>query len=80
MNFLRNSKRFSFKLDDKNARDLDFESEAAEEGNTVVTVYRFKNGIKITNILKKYDKYGAYEWVDYFENTAVMPSEIISEL
>ena len=80
MNFLKNNKRFSFKLNGENAWDLDFKSKAMEEGNTLTTVYQFENGIKVTNISKKYDKYGAYEWVNYFENTSDMPSEIISEL
>lgn len=80
MNFLKNNKRFSFKLNGENAWDLDFKSKAMEEGNTLTTVYQFENGIKVTNISKKHDKYGAYEWVNYFENTSDKPSEIISEL
>ena len=80
MNFLRNNKRFSFKLNGENAWDLPFKSETVEEKNTLTTVYQFENGIKVTNIAKKYDKYGVYEWVNYFENTSDMPSEIISEL
>lgn len=80
MNFLKNNKRFSFKLNGENAWDLAFKSETVEEKNTLTTVYQFENGIKVTNIAKKYDKYGVYEWVNYFENTSDMPSEIISEL
>ncbi|MDY3929608.1 MAG: alpha-galactosidase [Clostridia bacterium] len=80
MDFLKNNKRFSFKLDGENAWDLCFKSESTEEGNILNTVYCFKNGLKITNIAKKYEKFGAYEWVNYFENTSDMPSGIISEL
>ncbi|MDO5310445.1 MAG: alpha-galactosidase [Clostridia bacterium] len=80
MEFLKNNKRFSFKLGEKNSWDLDVESEVTEGDNILTTVYRFKNGLKVTNIAKKYDKYGAYEWVNYFENTSDKPSEIISEL
>lgn len=80
MNFLKDNKRFSFKLNGENAWDLDFKFETVEEENTLTAVYQFKNGIKVTNISKKYDKYGAYEWVNFFENTSDMPSEIISEL
>lgn len=80
MDFLKDNKRFSFKLNGENAWDLDFNLKTTEEGNTLTTVYQFKNGIKVTNISKKYDKYGAYEWVNYFENTSDKPSEIISEL
>lgn len=49
-------------------------------GNEVTTVCQFGGGIKITNIAKKYDKYDAYEWVNYIENTSDKPSEIISDL
>ena len=80
MNFFKNNKRFSLKLNGENAWDLNFKSESTQIGSTLTTVYLFDNGIKITNVAKKYDKYGAYEWVNYFENTSDMPSEIISEL
>ena len=80
MDFLKNNKRFSFKLNGENVWDTDYESKTLAEGNTLTTVYRFENGITVTNIAKKYEKYGAYEWVNYFENTSDMPSEIISEL
>ena len=80
MDFLKTNKRFSFKLNGKNAWDLNFKAEATQSGNTLTTVYLFDSGIKITNVAKKYDNYGAYEWVNYFENTSNMPSEILSEL
>ena len=66
MNFLKDNKRFSFKLNGENAWDLDFKFTTTEEKNTLTTVYQFENGIKVTNIAKKYDKYGAYEWVNDF--------------
>lgn len=59
---------------------MDFEVESIEEENSLITIYYFKNGITVTNISKKYDKYGTYEWVNYLENTSDMPSEIISKL
>lgn len=34
----------------------------------------------MTNIAKKYNDFGAYEWVNYLENTSDEPTEIISEL
>ena len=80
MNFLKENKRLSFKLNGENAWDLDFKSEVMEEGNTLTTIYQFKNGLKVTNVAKKYDKYGAFEWVNYFKNTSDISSEIISEL
>lgn len=80
MEFLKNNKRFSFKLGGMNAWDSDYKSEVTSIGNEVTTVYQFGSGIKITNIAKKYDKFGAYEWVNYIENTSDKPSEIISDL
>ena len=59
---------------------MDYKSEVTSVGNEVTTVYLFDGGIKITNIAKKYDKYDAYEWVNYIENTSDKPSEIISDL
>lgn len=80
MNFLKNNKRFSFKLGEKNAWELEFKTESKCSENELITVYTFKDGLKITNIAKKYNEFGAYEWVNYFENTSNMPSDIISEL
>lgn len=80
MDFLKNNKRFSFKLGGADAWDSDYKSEVTSIGNEVTTVYQFGGGIKITNIAKKYDKFGAYEWVNYIENTSEQPSEIISDL
>lgn len=80
MEFLKNNKRFSFKLGGMNAWDSDYKSEVTSDGDEVTTVYLFDGGIKITNIAKKYDKFGAYEWVNYIENTSDKPSEIISDL
>ena len=54
MDFLDNDKRFSFKLDGENAWDLDFRLRTEAEGNTLTSAYQFKNGIKVTNIAKKY--------------------------
>lgn len=80
MNFLKNEKRFSFKLNGEDVWKSDFSMEIAEEGDTLTTVYQFENGIQVTNVSKKYGAYGAYEWVNYFENTSDVPSGIISEL
>ena len=80
MDFLKNNRRFSFKLGGADAWDSDYKYEVTSIGNEVATVYQFGGGIKITNIAKKYDKYDAYEWVNYIENTSEQPSEIISDL
>lgn len=80
MEFLKNNRRFSFKLGNENIWDLDYTSEVTEEGNTLITTYFFKGGLKVTNIAKKYEEFDAYEWVNYIENTSEMPTDVISEL
>lgn len=80
MRFLRENKRFIFKLGGNDAWELPYEKEQTEKGNELVTRYVFKNGLVVTNVAKKHEKYGAYEWVNYLENTAEAPTEIISDL
>ncbi len=80
MRFLKDNKRFSFHLGNENAWDLEYESHAEETENTLTTTYSFEGGLKVTNIAKKYEKFGAYEWVNYIENTSDTPTEIVSEL
>ncbi len=80
MDFLTNQKRFSFKLDGVSCWELPYHKEITEKGNEVISVYTFENGLKITNIAKKYEKFGAYEWVNYWENTSQKPTGKITEL
>jgi len=80
MEFLKTNRRFEFLYDGKSFEDCDFSKSVTEDGNTVATVYTFQDGLKITNIAKKYENPPAYEWVNYFENTSDKPSGIISEL
>jgi len=80
MNFLKDNKRFSFKLDGVNIWETEYTSEVEEKENEVTTVYYFKDGIKVTNVAKKYGDFDAYEWVNYLENTSDVPTGIISEL
>lgn len=79
MEFLKNNKRFSFKLGNEPAWKLEYNEEREEEDDTVLTTYFFKNGLKITNVARKYEKYEAYEWVNYIENTSDVPTGIVSE-
>ncbi len=80
MNFLTEQKRFSFKLDGEDCWGLPYRKEIRKEGNEVISAYTFENGLKITNIAKKYEKFGAYEWVNYWENTSENPTGKITEL
>ncbi len=80
MKFLRDNKRFSFKLDGIDAWERSYEVKYTEDSNTLLSEYLFDDGLKITNVAKKYDDFGAYEWVNYIENTSSSPTGIISEL
>lgn len=87
MDFLKNSKRFSFRLGEKDALGNVCETETVRDGDTLTTVYRFEGGLTVTNIARKHGKCAggdvgadAYEWVNLFENTGNEPTEIISEL
>lgn len=80
MNFLKNNKRISFRYGEKSIWEQELSVKTTESENSVITEYRTADGLKFTNIAKKYDEFGAYEWVTYFENTGSAPTEIISEL
>ena len=73
-------KRFSFLYNGKSAWDLEYGEVSSTDGDTITTVYDFEGGLRITNIVKKYEKYGAYEWINYFENISDVPTGTISEL
>ena len=80
MELLKNSKRFSFKLDGVSAWEKEYTVSTEERENELITTYLFEGGLKITNIARKYEKHGAYEWVNHLENTGSEPTEVISEL
>lgn len=80
MNFLKENKRFSFKIGEKNVWDTNYKTEICQVDNTITSIYYFENGLKVTNIAKKYDSFGVYEWVNYFENTSDQPTRVISDL
>ncbi len=80
MFFLKNNRRFSFSYGKKEIKENDYDVEVKENGNELITVYNFSDGLRITNIAKKIDKFGAYEWVNWLENTGDKESQIISDL
>ncbi len=80
MEFLKKNKRFSLKLDNRNIWEYNYKTNVSEDNGVLITEYCFDSGLKITNVAKKLEKYDAYEWVNYLENTSDMPSGIISEL
>ena len=80
MTFYSNEQLFSFKLDGVDSKELNCEISATVDGNTTTTVYDYDGGLRITNIFKKYDDFGAYEWVNYYENTSNEPTGILSDI
>lgn len=80
MDFLKNNQRLTFKYGGVDFSKLKRTVSTKEQSGEYVTEYILPDGLKITNIAKKYDKYGAYEWVTYFENTGEKDTDVISEL
>lgn len=80
MEFLTKNKRFSFLYDGKDIWETKYRAEVSVNGSSVTTVYDFENGLRITDTAKKYEEFGAYEWVNTIENTGENPSGLISEL
>ena len=74
-----NDNLFSFKLDGNDAFDLAYKKSVSETHGVTTTVYRFGD-LKITNIFKKYDRFDAVEWVNYFENVGKKNTGVISAL
>ncbi len=79
MDFLRSEKLFEFLYGEKSFWEQEMTVKRYEADGEFFSEYR-KNGLKVTNIARKYDKFGAFEWVNYFENEGNEPTEIISEL
>ena len=80
MDFLKNNKRFSFLYGGKPFEACDFTVNIEEKENELITVYAFADGLKVTNIAKKINEFGAYEWVNWFENTGEKLTDIISDV
>ena len=80
MDFLREHSRFSM-----NYRGVSFfehspQKEQWVEGSRVTTVYSLSDGLTVTNIAEKNEKYGSYEWVNYIEYRGEGDSGLITEL
>lgn len=80
MEFLKNNRRLSFLYGGKTIDAAEFKITQTLEQNTITTIYTHRDGFKLTNIARKIDKFGAYEWVNWLENTSDTPTELITEL
>lgn len=70
--------KLSFCYNGKPFDQTDIQTERILNGNQQITVYRFPDGLKVTNVFKKTGD--AYEWANWFENTAKHNSGVISQL
>ena len=68
MKEIRNSEKFSFLYGGENMQSCSPKISKTVNGNKTVTVYDFDDGLRVTNVLTEYEKYGAVEWINYFEN------------
>lgn len=80
MDFLKAYRRFDLRYDGKTMDELAVCVSQSVHGSSVTTEYRFHDGFKLTNVARKIDAFGAYEWVNWLENTADTPTKIISDL
>ena len=80
MYFFDNESLFSFKLNGIDSKDLNCKISSTVDNNVTTTVYDYDGGLRITNIFKKYDDFGAYEWVNYYENASNEPTGILSDV
>ena len=80
MYFFDNERLFSFKLDGEPIDSSKYEKTVTQSDNEKTSVYKFANGLVLTNILKFYPDHGAYEWINWLENVSDEPTGVISEL
>lgn len=80
MELLKNNRRFSFLYGGKTIDECNPQITEKIEGNKLTTVYEFDDGLKVTNIATKNEKFNSYEWVNWFENTSDKPTKLITEI
>ena len=52
MDFLKNNRRFSFKLDGESIDEMNYTQKITETEDVIETVYLFECGLKVTNVEK----------------------------
>jgi len=80
MKLLNTSPLFSFLYDGKQASELPYRQDRTVNGSEIRTVYTFPQGLTVTTVMKTYDDFGAFEWVNYFENTGNENTALITNL
>lgn len=80
MDFLKNIEKVSFQYDGIYMKQKATEINTIEKEDEIITEYFFENGVKVTNIARRIEKYDAYEWVTWFENAGEEKSGIFSDI
>lgn len=78
MDFLKNSPRFSFVYGGEPADLASALVNVQAKDGALVSEYVFPHGLKVTNVARKVD--GAYDWVNWLENTGSEDTLLITEL
>lgn len=71
---------FSFMLDEKAAWELPYTVSKQQKDDVTLTTYSFQNGLVVHHTLHYYPDFGAYEWLNEWENTASTPTGILSHI
>ncbi len=74
-----NTNIFSFTYDGIPCADFSVKPEISFKDEKTVKIYIFPDGLKITNIIKEYKDFDAYEWENFIENTSDSPTKILSD-
>ncbi len=80
MEFLKNHRKFTLTYGKKTIWDSALTSECREVGNALTETYTVEGRLRVTNYAKKYERFGAYEWVNTMENVSAYPTEIMTEI
>ncbi len=78
MDFLRNTRRFDFLYGEKPWDEVKKTGFVTEKDNEIVSIYYIEDALTVKNTAKKYEAFGAYEWVNSLE--AKKDTELLSEL
>ena len=78
--FLQSGTRVDLLYDDVPLEQTGCQVAVDRREDVLTTVYTFPDGVRLTNVARKYPDFGAYEWVNYLENPTDHPSGLIHRL
>ncbi len=73
-------KRFSFLYDSKDIFSYPLAIKETEGNGETIYEYTTDDGLRFTNILKRYPQFNAVEWVTWFENISKENSKMLSHI